>query len=96
MSSHKFTPMINSSSSRLPAKISQHRIFHQLLTKPNSLPLTAAEDATMGETTEAEDGMEDDMFRDVNFVGNLDIVFLSAENGSIDRYMEIRFLPQIR
>ena len=50
----------------------------------------------MGETTEAEEKMEDGMCRDVNYVGNLDIVFSSAENGLIDRSMEIKFLQQIR
>ena len=49
----------------------------------------------MGETTEAEDEMEDDMCQDVNCVGNLDIAFSSAENASKDRSMEIKFLQQI-
>ena len=50
----------------------------------------------MEETREEGVRMVDDIFREVNFVANLDIASLSAENGSIGRSMEIKILPQIQ
>ena len=50
----------------------------------------------MGEITEEGDGMEDDMFRDVNSVVILGIASSNAENSSIDRSTEIQIPLQIQ